>query len=509
LSKRFVFAVIFLLLLGNLLIASFKIQSARALDSGETLVPVPFDYQEKDYYCGPAALQMVFNYYGENISQYEIACVARSIGAPLYTTYTEELRRAGHFSSLSTSMGDELDSNITGYALRQLGYAAFEGYSDLTTLKNFLDQGKPLILLMWYSSAHVDGHYRVATGYNETDVFLNDPWNKPLWGGTYGGPNIAFNNSEFLDLWSYSDNWALYVSPWTVDFSAPVSVEVGTPFQVESTVTYPQPLPNALSAYPASSCNASITLPPNLSLAQGENQQKTVGTGDLQAGDSSSLSWTLVANSSVAGTVSITVDGMISGSVGANSNYPAYDYSDRIGATVNFTVNIAVGHNIAVTSILSSKTIVGQGYSLNISVTVANQGIYAENFNVTTYANTTGIQTDNITLTSATSTTITIVLNTTGLAYGNYTLSAYAWPVSGETNTADNNMTGGTINVSIPGDINGDGTVDIFDAIKLAVAFNATPSKPNWNPNADINGDGTVDFYDATILSGYFNQHYP
>ena len=148
----------------------------------ETHFSVPFYYQEKDYYCGPATLEMIFDYYGENVFQSEIACVARSIGDPLYVTYTDELRRAGHFSNISLSMGNELPSNITGYNLRPLGYASSEAQGmNLTLLRSFLDQGKPLILLMWYSHYHVSTHYRVATGYNETHVFLHDPWNKPLW----------------------------------------------------------------------------------------------------------------------------------------------------------------------------------------------------------------------------------------------------------------------------------------------------------------------------------------
>jgi hypothetical protein len=58
----------------------------------------------------------------------------------------------------------------------------------------------------------------------------------------------------------------------------------------------------------------------------------------------------------------------------------------------------------------------------------------------------------------------------------------------------------------IPGDINGDGTVDIYDAITLASAFGSTPGSPNWNPNADINGDGIVDIYDAITLASHFGQ---
>jgi parallel beta-helix repeat protein len=62
---------------------------------------------------------------------------------------------------------------------------------------------------------------------------------------------------------------------------------------------------------------------------------------------------------------------------------------------------------------------------------------------------------------------------------------------------------------TVPGDINGDFKVDIYDAIILAGAFKATPASPHWNANTDINGDGNVDIYDAIILAVHFNQHYP
>jgi parallel beta-helix repeat protein len=58
----------------------------------------------------------------------------------------------------------------------------------------------------------------------------------------------------------------------------------------------------------------------------------------------------------------------------------------------------------------------------------------------------------------------------------------------------------------ILGDVNGDGTVDILDAILLSNAFGTTPSSSNWNPNADVNGDGVVDILDAIILSNHFGQ---
>jgi hypothetical protein len=60
---------------------------------------------------------------------------------------------------------------------------------------------------------------------------------------------------------------------------------------------------------------------------------------------------------------------------------------------------------------------------------------------------------------------------------------------------------------TIAGDINGDGTVNILDAIILANAFLTKPGDPNWNPNADINSDGVVNILDAIILANHFLQH--
>jgi hypothetical protein len=56
------------------------------------------------------------------------------------------------------------------------------------------------------------------------------------------------------------------------------------------------------------------------------------------------------------------------------------------------------------------------------------------------------------------------------------------------------------------GDINGDGVVDIYDAILLAGAYNSVPNDPNWNSSADINRDNIVDIYDAIILANNYGK---
>jgi parallel beta-helix repeat protein len=160
-------------------------------------------------------------------------------------------------------------------------------------------------------------------------------------------------------------------------------------------------------------------------------------------------------------------------------------------------------HVIAITSVVPSKTIVGQGYSMNATVTVANQGDYTETFNVTLYANTTAIATQSFTLASRNSTTITFMWNTAGFAYGNYTISAYVSLVLGETNMASNNYTGGRVLVSIPGDVDGERRVSALDLGLIGISMFTKPGMPGWNPNCDITNAGAVSAIDITIAGLY------
>jgi hypothetical protein len=193
----------------------------------------------------------------------------------------------------------------------------------------------------------------------------------------------------------------------------------------------------------------------------------------------------------------------------ADEKIPPQQISHQnFGGTVIVTEG---GHDVTVTDVTFGKIFIGQEYSGNITVTIGNLGGSIETFNTTVYANQTIIDSPvETTLTSGSFTTLTFAWDTIGFAYGNYTLSAYAWPVPGETDTADNNFTAeGCFSVTVPGDINGDGAVNILDAITLANAFYATPGSSNWNPNADINGDSVVNILDAIILANHFLQHYP
>ena len=183
--------------------------------------------------------------------------------------------------------------------------------------------------------------------------------------------------------------------------------------------------------------------------------------------------------------------------------------AQRISHTTADGIVEVAGADVAVTNVNPLKTIVGQDYNMRVNVTVANQGDYTETFNMTLYANTTAINQTEITLTSGTSTTITLTWNTTGIAKGNYTISAYAWPVPGETDTADNTYINGLVLVTIPGDVDGDFDVDIYDVVKITGIYGSKKTDPEFNPNSDLDDDDEITIYDVVRCTSHYGDTDP
>jgi len=170
--------------------------------------------------------------------------------------------------------------------------------------------------------------------------------------------------------------------------------------------------------------------------------------------------------------------------------------------------------DVAVINVSPFKTVVGLDYCLNMSITATNQGDYDETFNLTAYANTTIVASQNVTLPYGNSITVTFTWNTTGFAFGNYTLSVYAWPIPEEMNVANNNYTCTySVHVGVAGDVSStaqgvpDGMVNMRDINYSILLFNTRPSTPKWNPNADVNNDQVVNMRDISIAILNFNKH--
>lgn len=103
---------------------------------------VPFVKQQDDF-CGPAAMASLMQFYGQHISQEEIAD----------KVYTPKLEGA-------------LISDMENYA-REQGYAVEVSEGNIDRLTSLIDEGTPVIMLVdrgvWKVSVP---HYYVVYGYN-------------------------------------------------------------------------------------------------------------------------------------------------------------------------------------------------------------------------------------------------------------------------------------------------------------------------------------------------------
>jgi ABC-type transport system substrate-binding protein len=188
--------------------------------------------------------------------------------------------------------------------------------------------------------------------------------------------------------------------------------------------------------------------------------------------------------------------------------------------------------DVAVIEVRNMKTdcvplpTVCRNMTMQVYVTVENQGDLTETFNVTAYANTTAIGEQTVTLNSKQNTTLTFTWMTTGLTeYTNYTMSATADTLAGETDTVDNTLSDGTVTITHTGDITGDRKCDIQDLSRVSGAFGSLrvndPKDSQYGkyrhpvacstcphqPNTDVTGDSKVDIQDLARTSANFGWH--
>jgi hypothetical protein len=294
---------------------------------------VPYHFQITDWYCGPASLQMIMDYLGEEIGQVPISDVANDIVD--VGCYNDDMRRAAHFSGLSAAIQDPL---LIGYAERKLGYSSEEWYwyytdpaERLEDLKAVAWSGYPVFVLTWYDGGHSSGHFRVIKGFDDNlDVLVvHDPW---YYG--FSGPDLLIDQTFFNEnLWVYSGCSGIIVSPWLLTPEVPSSVAPGDTFTVNLRVLYPGPYPFA-GQYSASASTATIALPAGLALAGGAS---TVVLPNLASGDSTSVAWDVIATGPTGELgIGFQAQGTITGGSGS---YPSY--TDTIGGHAYETVEVA------------------------------------------------------------------------------------------------------------------------------------------------------------------------
>ncbi len=179
--------------------------------------------------------------------------------------------------------------------------------------------------------------------------------------------------------------------------------------------------------------------------------------------------------------------------------------SDATGVDNIFSMTIQMA-DVGETALTTPQTVIGQGRTVKVNVTLANYGWEPELATVTLTAN--GTQVGNPVQTSVpySGTGIaSFVWNTTGLRLGRYILTATESNLTGESNPSNNIITT-TVTVTIPGDVNGDRNVNIVDLVNVALSFGSQAGSSRYNPNADLNQDGIINILDLTYVAARFGS---
>jgi len=117
------------------------------------MIKLKFFWQKEGYTCGPAALRMVFDFFGKKFSE-------------------EKLKK-----DLKTNKKIGTKHNALIIEARKNKFYCFvHENSSISNLKYFVEKGFPVIVHYIEPSENIE-HYAVVIGFNQTKLILNDPWN--------------------------------------------------------------------------------------------------------------------------------------------------------------------------------------------------------------------------------------------------------------------------------------------------------------------------------------------
>lgn len=157
-----------------------------------------FAKQDKPQWCWAASIQMVMNYYGVDISQWDI--VYRTYGTDPYGRLPDW---SGSIGAISANLNNwNIDKSGRSYAVRSIWKY---GSPQPTEFLSELISGRPIIL--GYKSGYGSGHAVVVTGASFIStkmgpiiqsVTVRDPW--PSRQNIINNGKVVYSGAEFAGL---------------------------------------------------------------------------------------------------------------------------------------------------------------------------------------------------------------------------------------------------------------------------------------------------------------------
>lgn len=159
-------------------------------------------------------------------------------------------------------------------------------------------------------------------------------------------------------------------------------------------------------------------------------------------------------------------------------------------------------HDIAITKVSPSNSVVRQCYNLTVSVILENRGNFIETFMLFIFC---GYH-QNITLSEQSSSTINYTFKTSGLPLGKCRTWAYVPPCFGDSSPFDNMYAGDVFKVTFLTDIDKNFKVDILDIARAARAFGSYLGHARWDADVDVDENKKIDILDIAKIAKDFGR---
>ena len=176
-------SILLLLLSGctAIIVANHVVPKNPEIEAEDIVIDVPFVAQNK-FYCGPASLTMVAEYYGRNLT-------------------LSQVEKLMYLPIVKGSLQTELQATA-----RSLNFATFPMRLDRKSLSAEIDQNHPVIILQNLSlGVYPIWHYAVVVGRSPNSDHLL------LHSGDHEYYRIPWNTFE--NTWKRGNHWALVVLP--------------------------------------------------------------------------------------------------------------------------------------------------------------------------------------------------------------------------------------------------------------------------------------------------------
>ncbi|WP_370292850.1 C39 family peptidase [Thalassolituus sp.] len=190
--------------------ASFSLE-VFGYDSERVVLEVPVVKQGKQL-CGPATLQMIFQYWGESdYNQYDIAqsMLNQFSGSQRYIKSgilrSTPIDWSKYPGTGTINMREFLKrfGRVKNIMLENEPASPREPERLFNKVRESVYNGAPVIVHQYWSGVGSNGHYRIVTGYDDKKrvIYLND---------AHGGVRVKQTYDEFMMKWNFNQRWLHY-----------------------------------------------------------------------------------------------------------------------------------------------------------------------------------------------------------------------------------------------------------------------------------------------------------